>query len=59
MSEARPTLREWPPVDLIAGLSLETIAKAESELDEKVKFGKFSPSLLITLSPIIHLPDCW
>lgn len=49
MSEA------WPPVDLIAGLSLETTAKPESELDEKVKSGNFSPSLLIMLSSIVHL----
>ncbi|KAK4694508.1 hypothetical protein P7C71_g3089, partial [Lecanoromycetidae sp. Uapishka_2] len=37
MSDAGPAPREWPPVDLIAGLSLETTAKPESELDEKVQ----------------------
>ena len=55
MSEARPTLREWPPVDLIAGLSLETTAKPERELDEKVKSGRSPLSLLITLSSFVRL----
>ena len=55
MSEAGPTLKEWPPVDLMAGLSLKTTAKLESELDEKVRSGRFSPSLLIPLSSIVHL----
>ena len=55
MSEARVTLREWPPVDLIAGLSLETTAKPESELDEKIKSGRSPPSLSITPSSPVRL----
>lgn len=42
MPDAKPTVREWPPNDLIAGLSLKTIADAESELDEKVLSGMIS-----------------
>ena len=37
--------REWPPVDLIAGLSLETIAEPEAELDENVLSSKNYPPL--------------
>ena len=55
MSEAKATLREWPPVDLIAGLSLETIAKPEKELDDKVKSGRSPLSLLLTLSFVVRL----
>ena len=33
-------VREWPPVDLIAGLSLKTTAEPELELDKKVLSGK-------------------
>lgn len=52
MSDAGPALKEWPPVELIAGLSLETTAKPESELDEKVHSGRVSPW---TFSSIVHL----
>ena len=45
MSNVGPALKEWPPVNLIAGLSLKTTAEAESELDEKVISGKVFPSL--------------
>ena len=46
MVDARPALKEWPPVELIAGLSLETNAEPESELDEKVYSGRVSPTFL-------------
>lgn len=55
MSDAGPAPREWPPVDLIAGLSLETTARPESELDEKIHSGRSSPRLWITFSSIAHL----
>lgn len=42
MSDAGPTAEEWPPNDLIAGLSLNTIADSDSELDENVLSGMFS-----------------
>ena len=38
-------VREWPPVDLMAGLSLETTAEPELELDEKVVSGKAASCL--------------
>ena len=40
MSESASAPREWPPVDLIAGLSLKTIAEPELQLDENVISGK-------------------
>lgn len=40
MSGARNAPKEWPPVDLIADLSLETTAEPEVELDGKVYSGK-------------------
>ena len=46
MSDAGPALKEWPPVELIAGLSLETNAEPENELDEKVQSGRIFPTLL-------------
>ena len=55
MSDAEPAPREWPPVDLIAGLSLETTARPESELDEKIHSGSSSPRSWITLSFIARL----
>lgn len=55
MSDAGLAVEEWPPVDLIAGLSLETTAEPESELDEKVRSGKPCPRLWITVSSILHL----
>lgn len=55
MSDDGPALKEWPPVELIAGLSLETTAEPESELDEKVHSGTVSPRLRITLCSIVHL----
>ena len=45
MSDAVPAPKEWPPLDLIAGLSLETTAEPESELDEKVQSGKSFPKI--------------
>lgn len=55
MSDAGPAPKEWPPVDLIAGLSLETTAEPESELDAKVHSGKVSLSVWTTLLSIPHL----
>lgn len=55
MSDTGPALKEWPPVDLIAGLSLETTAEPESELDEEVHSSRVSPRLWITLPSIVHL----
>ncbi len=49
MSDGEPAPREWPPVDLIAGLSLETIAEPESELDAKVHSGRVSQLVHHTL----------
>lgn len=37
--------KEWPPVDLIAGLALDKSNEAESELDENVLSGKAFASL--------------
>ena len=55
MSQNGPTPRQWPPVDLIAGLSLETIAQPEIKLDEKVHSRKFYPRYIV-LSSIILVP---
>ena len=36
-----PGAKEWPPVDLIADLSLHPNAHIEKELDENVLCGKY------------------
>lgn len=58
MSDAGPAPKQWPPVDLIAGLSLETTAEAESQLDEKVHSGRVSPRLWIALDKSLP-PSRW
>ena len=55
MFQNGPAPRQWPPVDLIAGLSLETTAYPESKLDENVHSRKFYPRS-IALSSIILVP---
>lgn len=45
MSDVGPSIKEWPPVDLIADLSLDATAEPEIELDQKVRSGMSSPYL--------------
>ncbi|KAL8832478.1 MAG: hypothetical protein Q9191_000248 [Dirinaria sp. TL-2023a] len=51
MSDTGPTPEQWPPIDLIAGLSLKTTADSESELDERV-YSELPPgSKVIEITP--------
>ena len=56
MSEGVSAPRDWPPVDLIAGLALETTAEPQGELDEEVYFSKDLPSLYTTLPDKVEWP---
>lgn len=55
MPDAEPTAREWPPNDLIAGLSLKTIADPESELDENVLSGMILWQYGLTCCPLFSI----
>ena len=57
MSGNRPAPKPWPPIDLIAGRSLKTIADPESQLDEKVHSGKSDLRGLCSLSLILLLAN--
>ena len=54
MSDVRSAPKEWPSVDLIAGLFLERTAEPESELDEKVHSGRVSVAKTMSHSYNTH-----